>query len=197
MYIGYINYNRAVGMKSEIRIMFSLLFWITVLPLIGCSGMPTTSLYWGTNNGQFFTSDLNRAQQEIPFKIVVPEYFSGENKVELYPAITGPLRETQVEDKAEIEIRYTLEPGEDDSALVRMFEANSEISLGDTESNPHLEVIQVLNMQVLMREQGDFGLGQGIYFSFHSEELFFIVELYNMPYDEAIKLVESIIVQLE
>ncbi len=157
----------------------------------------TEAPYWATENGVFYTKDFDRAQKEIPFLIILPDYFPSKQEEMLLPDIKGPLRESQINGEIEIEIRYTLQPGLKDSGLIRIFETNLNFTLGDPELNPRLEVISIRNNQVLKIEQGDLGLGPGIWFSFNSNNIYFVVEIYNLPTEEAIKIVESMIKQIE
>ena len=195
-------------MKRASLVPCFLLLWILISSLSGCtnntlietppekSNISTTAPYWATMNGTFFTKDFDRAQEEIPFKIIVPNYFPSVETNTLLPDIRGPLRKTQLNGDVEIEIRYTLEPESENSGLIRMFETNKKLEFIDNDTNPNSVIITILNKKVLKKEQEDFGLGRGFWFGFSVNGISYIVEVYNIPFIEATKIVESIIIQL-
>lgn len=193
-------------MKKLIYAINLILFFIFILA--GCSINPensvtssdpdesSNSLYWATENGIFYTKDLARAQQEIPYKIILPDYFPGVQGV-LLPNIKGPLRGNTIHGGKEVEIYYTPKPNDDDSPLIRIFETDQDFSLGDPQLDPTLEKITIQNMQVLKRKGEDFGIGQSNNFSFNANGVYFVVEIYGYPENEAIKIIESMIKQME
>ena len=163
--------------------------WTIVIPPLTGSG----SLYWIEVQGRFSTNDLAKAQAEIPFNIVLPTYIPDERKDFLLPHIEGPLYVSS-NDNIEIIIRYPLYLGNDIPSHVFITERNSHISLGDPEVNPQLELIEIDGKSVT-KTRDDWGSGYGAYFSFSSNNIYFIVETLNLPTEEAMKVVKSLIQQ--
>jgi hypothetical protein len=139
---------------------------------------------------RFYTNDLARAQNRVPFPIVLPTYIPYKAERIAGPSIEGPLI-SESDNRTDIIVRYDVYLGEAWSQIF-ITEANYDYSLGDPELNPQLDLVDIGGKQVVT-EEGGHPLGPAKYFSFNSDNIYFVVESYNLPADEATKVVESII----
>ena len=78
--------------------------------------------------------------------------------------------------------------------IITIFESNYPLLLGDPELNPENEYVEIGEKR-LVKTEGNYSLGPGVVFSFEQDSIYFLVELFNFPYDEAVKVVESMIRQ--
>ena len=140
---------------------------------------------------RFYTNDLARAQDRVSFPIVLPGYIPDKAKRISLPWIEGPLI-AESDNETEVIVRYVIQLSDVASSEIFITESNYEQSLADPELNPYVAVTEIGGKQVLKTEF-DHLLGPAIYLSFSSDNIFFVVELYNFPTDEATKIVESII----
>lgn len=148
------------------------------------------SLYWNEFQGTFLTKNLARAQAEIPFTIILPTYLPKELE-DVFPDIKGPLLEYREGDEIEVHIYYLSYPITELPGII-IEERNHHLDLAGSE----LEHIKINGIQVFM-ETGDFVLGPGIWFNFSFNNIYYLVEIYNLTYEESIKVVESMINQLK
>jgi hypothetical protein len=150
-------------------------------------------LLQGCNPDHFYTHDLVKAQAKIPFPIIIPTYFPGNAKI-LLPAIEGIINKEN--NNIEVHIRYVLYLNSEAPSDIIIIESNHLFDLGDPKLNPQLVSTEILGRQVVMVEFNH-PLGPASAFSFNSGNIYFVVQLANFPTDEAIKIVESIIEQIE
>jgi len=77
---------------AKLRRAIWLTFLSAIIVGVGC-GSPTEPepLLWVEEGGLFYIRDLARAQEEIPFLIVVPSHLPSEGEDVKIPAIRGPL----------------------------------------------------------------------------------------------------------
>lgn len=197
-------------MKRPFELILLMLLCFTTFLYHGCcaeTGVDNTSpstpppaangsIYWMEAQGRFCTNDLARAQAEIPFTILLPTYIPDKREDAPLPQIEGPLRISSSDNEIEVIIRYLVYLGSDIPGHVFITERNSPISLGDPELDPELELIEICGKQVVKTE-GNFALGPGVWFSFNLDNIYFVVEVYNLPTEEAVKVVESLIEQAE
>jgi hypothetical protein len=184
---------------KERRYMMKLLkaAWLVLLSVIilnmnfGCQVSPET-LPWEEYNGQFCTLDLARAQEEIPFTIILPSYIPDEQTAPPLPDITGPLREYQCDDKVKVEILYIVDLGNETFGIIEIEENNYPVLPGDPELNPDLERIEICGREVIKTE-GNFSQGPGAIFFFSQDNIYFVTGLYNFPTEEALKVLESML----
>ena len=120
--------------------IYILLVIISVLFLSNCKhSTPTTDedLFWMEHQGNFYTQDIDRAQDNIPLKILLPEYLPGSGQIIPIPQIDGPLKESQDDiERVEINIKYAINTRHDLPALIIITESNSSYTLGEPELNP-------------------------------------------------------------
>ncbi|UCH50605.1 MAG: hypothetical protein JSV54_06185 [Chloroflexota bacterium] len=167
---------------------------------IQCLSFWNDTIYWLEVEDQFYTTDLARAQDKVPFPIVLPSYIPDKGKGIPLPSIKGPLIDsnmhTGLDNKIEININYSIDLSEEAGYLIRITECNYPYTIGDPKWDSDLESIEIEGKQVV-RAEFDHSLGPAIWFSFRSQNIYFVVESYNIPADEAMKIVESIIGQIE
>ena len=145
--------------------------------------------------GQFCTNDLARAQAEIPFTILLPTYIPDERQDALLPQIEGPLRTSDDDNEVEVIVRYAVYLDSDITGHIFIRERNSTLLPPDPELNPDYEYLDIRGKR-LVKTEGNFPLGSGIIFYFSHDNIYFVVETYNLSAEEALKVVESMIDQL-
>jgi hypothetical protein len=179
-----------------------IVFCLLLIILTGCPATtqptfpPPETLPWEEFDGQFYTRDLARAQEEIPFPIVLPSYVPDVRTDAPPPSITGPLKEYQHENKVEIEILYIVDLGSEIHGIIQINESNYSILPGDPELNPDLEPIEICGKEVIKTE-GNFSQGPGVIFFFIQESIYFYVGVYNFTSEDEVKIVESLIQPIE
>jgi hypothetical protein len=183
-------------MKKSLKTAWLALLSVIILSMcFGCQESSVT-LPWEEFNGQFYTRDLVRAQAEIPFTIVLPSYVPDERTDAPPPGITGPLTEYQYDDRVKVEILYLVDLGNEILGTIEIEEANYPVLPGDPELNPDLERIELCGKEVIKTE-GNFSQGLGVIFFFSRDNIYFVAGVYDFPAEEAIKIVESMIEQIE
>ncbi|MGD9116722.1 MAG: hypothetical protein PVJ61_06050 [Dehalococcoidia bacterium] len=179
-------------MTKLVKVALSALLGIIVLAIgSSCSTSPE-SLPWEESYGQFYTRDLARAQEEIPFPIVLPSYVPDERTDAPPPSITGPLREYQDDDRVKVEVLYFVDLGNEILGIIEIEENNYPVLPGDPELNPDLERIEVCGWEVI-KVEGDFQQGPGIIYFFSQDNIYFVVGIYDFPPGEAQKVIESML----
>jgi hypothetical protein len=154
------------------------------------------ALPWEVSGGRFYTLDLARAQEEIPFPIVLPSYVPDKRTDAPLPDITGPLKEYQTDDKVKVEILYIVDLGSEIHGIIQIEEVNYTLIPGDPELNPDLEPIEICGKEVIKTE-GNYSQGPGVKFYFNQDNIYFVVGVYNFTDEEAVKIVGSILEQLD
>ncbi|MFC2122217.1 hypothetical protein ACFLRP_00860 [Bacteroidota bacterium] len=149
------------------------------------------SIQWIEDGGLFYTTDIERAREEIPFSILLPNYFSDNVKYVSKPSIRGPLKAFRTSGKVSILIEYLVDFGLDEPSLILITETNHPIEPANTD-----KMVEIKGKSVVLWD-GNFSLGPGFFFFFNDGSTHFVVELYYFSYDEAFKIVESMIKQIE
>jgi hypothetical protein len=150
--------------------------------------------YWFVDlNGHFSTNDLQRAQKEIPFNIVVPNYIPDLFGSRYRYEFTGPFS-TNLGNAVKVRIQYW-----DGTHQILIEEYNrKETTIPTEELDPisyEISGIQVLRQitQYLSSSNTTEGLG----FYWNIDNLTFNVNSINIPEDEALKIVESLVKRLK
>ena len=165
-------------------------FWlITFVLLILLTGYSCQSLPWVERDELFHTIDLTRAQEEIPFTIITPDYIPMIRGDIRYPGITGTLKEYQINGKAGIDITYFTKY--DKESFIEIEEYNFPVTSGDPEINPGLEIVNMYNIEVV-RSVSEYDT----YFCFNKDEVYYLLHFQYVPLDEAEKVLESMLKQL-
>lgn len=161
---------------------------ITVLALVGNSCVPKP-LYWAEYaDGTFYTRDIVRAQQEMTFTIIVPDYMPEIKGVKL-PSITGNLKESSSDGKAKIMLLYPLKYS--DNSVITIIECNYVYTSLDPKLNPWLEVVNMQGKQVIRCINNEYSD-----FCFNEDGIYYVLFCRDVPATEAEKVVESILKQL-
>ena len=161
---------------------------------IGCDTHtpPDRTLPWEEYHGQFNTLDLARAQEEIPFPIVLPSYIPDKRQNPPPPNIRGPLGEFQYNDKVQIEVYYSVDFGGETYVTILIEESNYPVLPPDPKLNPGFEVMEIRGKEIITKE-GNFSPGPGVVFFFSQDQIYFVVHIYNLPTEEATKVVDSML----
>jgi len=168
---------------------------LTSVLLFGCSSnstSPSEPSKWWVYEGVFQTNSLHRAQEEIPFDIVIPAYIPYSNETNIQLNIIGPLNEGRVSDRITLEILYAIDLENDITGWIWIEEFNHKMLPPDTELNPRYENISISGRDVVITE-GNFPRGPGTVFHFNRDGIYFYVEISNFTREEAIKVVESML----
>ena len=188
-------------MKQLIKIASCAVAAATILsagcsyqPGSGTMGTPPTTLLWRETGARFDTKDLARAQEEIPFAIVLPSYVPGNqgDPATQLPQITGTLRAYQRDNRVQIEVFYIAELGRDTFGVVRIRAANYPVVPGDPETNPDNQYVEIAG-KTMIKTEGNFQEGPGIIFYFNQGGIYYEVGVYNFPSNDAFKVVESLV----
>jgi hypothetical protein len=167
-------------------IKFGLIFFIIIASSLSCT---TASTYWTEYKGMFYTTDIARAQEEMPFTIIVPDYMpemQGEVKL---PIITGTLKKSSGGGTAEIELLFYLTYA--DKSLIKLIECNYVYTSGDPELNPELEVVNMKGKRVIRAIRNEHST-----FYFNENGIYYILNCQYVPVAEAVKVLESMLKQL-
>lgn len=169
---------------------FSAILLVTLLlifPIVGCSR--TTQLSWQESDGRFYTNDLTRAQEEIPFPILLPTYVPGAQKGSTAPQVTGPLKAYQYDNKVKINVLYLVTQGDDVVGTIEINESNYAVTPGDPKTNPGLTSIEI-NGKAVIREGSP---PQSIYFYFNQDNIYVVAMIRDFNLDEATRVMQSMI----
>lgn len=200
-----VSYNKNVIMGTTTPLILVVLWIVFFGSLYGCSHtnpngyeIPSETssgiLPWVEYEGRFYTKDLERAQQEIPFSLLLPAYLPETGNGPYSPDINGPLRQTQ-NPNIMVEIKYDLGGESKTLKIVIIKEANVSYSLPDPALNPQLEQIEILGVSVVKTRE-DWSPDTDVYYSFNFEGIYYFIETHNLPNIEVYTMVESMIGQL-
>ncbi len=144
-------------------------------------------------NGHFHTDNVTLAQKKIPFTIVVPSYIPDVFVTNYQYEIIGPFKNI-LPNNIEVEIQYW-----DNRHQIYISEYNiKEIMLPNQEFKPIY--YSIAGIQVLKQITGfttSSGRIEGLGFYWNINNLTFKVEIFNIPEEEGIKIVESMIKQMK
>ena len=179
---------------KKIFLLASILIIVCLsLPLFfsGCTqGSDEETLWVIDSYGWFYTSELELAQQEIPFTIIVPTYLPDDLDPYKPYIINGTVKDASENENIEVWISYRAE-GE----LIIEIEENAQpfIMLPNPDLNP--VYLDIAGIQVLQQETHIYGedIIDGLSFDWNQNGLTFRVLVFSYSQDEAIKIVESMI----
>ena len=163
--------------------------------LLGCPQGSDEDYLWVVNSqGIFRTSDLERAQREIPFTIIVPEYLPDNLDPYSPYLIEGPVKGSSGNENIRVEVSYKAY-GKPEIDIIE----NSEKFL--MLPNPDLDPVylDIGGVQVLQQEAHMYGnpIIEGLHFDWNQSGRTFSVRIFEYSQDEGIKIVESMIKQIE
>jgi hypothetical protein len=151
------------------------------------------ALYWAEVQGRFYTKNLTRAQEEIPFPMVIPGYLPGKRNDTLLPDIAGPLKEYQHDHEVRIHILYVIDLGNEARGTIEIEESNFPVIPPDPRLDPGVEHVQIAGETVVKVSDNP----ESLQFFFNQNGIYFIVESHNLTDEEVLKIVESMIQQTE
>jgi len=175
--------------RKYIKKVLTLVFGL-ILVFVFSSCSTNNQIYWFVDaNDIFHTDNLELAQKEIPFVLVIPTYIPKVIGNEYYFEIRGPIRDLNSQN-IDVVIRY----GKDDYEI-DIREQNRAIVMNP---NPELEPVyfDIEGVQVLRQITAyhtGAGTTEGLSFNWNSDELTFRIEIYNISEEEGLKIVESMI----
>jgi hypothetical protein len=172
-------------------IIVCLVFFLVIT---SCENNSNRKIVWFKDpNGRFHTNDLKRAQKEIPFTIVIPNYIPdilGNNYVY---GIVGPFKD-DTNNSVSVQITYVQKDFQiyiSEYNVLRVIQPNDELK----PIYRDVDGIKVLQQEAQMA--GGSGIIEGLRFNWNRNRLSFEVVIYNIPEEEGIKIVESMITQTE
>jgi hypothetical protein len=179
-------------MRSKL-VYLGLILLLATLP--GCTQSSGEEIFWVVDSqGMFHTSDLERAQQEIPFTIILPTYLPDNLDPDSPYEIGGPVKGSSEDENVRVWISYKAE-GE---RLIEIEEnSRATIMLPTPSLNPvHLDIagIQVLQQDTYLYGETTI---EGLAFYWNQVGLTFSVLVFSYNQNEAIKIVESMIEQID
>jgi hypothetical protein len=192
--------NLIVGdeMKLDRGIMLLMAIALLTACLFGC-GSGSKELLWDTDRatGMFYTYDVERAQKEISFHIILPDYLPTD--LGQYPYVEGTLKDAWPADRLQVRIVYQVpEPG--NYAVIEIYEHNYEVIPPSSEENPQLFYIELGGIEVLVGPNDlplapytDITLIHGWDFWWNREATYFEVGAYGYDWETTSKIVESMI----
>lgn len=186
--------------------VMSVMVMLLCISISGCmSEVTDTQILEGTNNDaqtpsiiyqfidperHFNTDDINLAQQEIPFTIIVPSYIPECFGTDYLYEITGPYID-DYSDNIEVKIRYDKGDYE-----IHISEQSRKITIMP---NEELEPVyyEISGTEVLRQSAhwiSSSGTRNGLSFSWNPDGLTFRVVTFNVSEEDTMKIVESMII---
>jgi hypothetical protein len=167
-------------------IKFGLIFSIILISCICCV---QKSPQWMEGADRFFTLDIKRAQEEIPFTILFPSYLPNIQGDMRLVGIEGILKEYQNEGRALIIMVYS---AVHNASIIEISEFNYPVTSVNPDINPGLEKVNMQNKEVIR----DIGNDGSVYFYFNHDGIYYIIHFEYIPFEETEKVVESMLKQL-
>lgn len=184
-------------------VLLSAMLTLSALAVTSCNS-DMENLYWGVDEyGWFSTRDEQRAKEEIPF-LILPSYLPA--NLDLYPyrhpAIQGPLFDAVPDGERRIEIDYIRVYEPQGLGRIWIEECDQTIHPPDPALNPDVEHTEIAGIQVAASSDVQGVLSNsgrspvpGYKFWWMKNDISFVVGIYGYDYDEAERVVESMIVQ--
>jgi hypothetical protein len=162
---------------------------------VSCSERSSTapsSLPWRETGLRFDTTDLSRAQKEIPFPIRLPTYVpNNDRSPERLPQITGTLKVYQQNSRAEVEVFYLVSLGSSATGVIRVQERNYPIVPPDPKTDPRYQYVEIAG-RTAVSIVGDFSEGHGTKLYFEEGSLYFELGVYGFSQEEATTVAASL-----
>ena len=171
-------------MKKYITIIFVITISAILCWSCGFNSVSTPpKKFWFTDPPErFHTNDIQKAQEQIPFVIVLPRYLPKE--LEPFPhLIEGPIKEAQSGIGTEINMQYQAKTV--GSHMIYIREINETIISLPTASSKYVELhgIKVL----------EYDSSSGMHYSWNSNNIHYDTTVVAFNKEEARKIVESMI----
>jgi hypothetical protein len=168
---------------------------LLLTPLLACGSETAHRTYWFTDPpGRFHTNDVERAQEEIPFTIVLPTYLP-DGIGPLPYMIEGPVKGTSDEQTVRLMIRYQDDGGDHVMFIDEQNSSFYEHIVGFEGTFLDIAGIQVLEdeMDSPVISSSGMEIHQGLQYKWHLDGVDFDVDIFGYDRDEARKIVTSMI----
>jgi hypothetical protein len=149
------------------------------------------TILWVEYMNHFYTNDIDRAQQHIPFTLLLPGYIPTKEHNQPIPAIEGTLN-TSPNIKPEVMIKYGAWP----AGYISIKESTYPNVLEYPESNESYEQIEIDGKHTVIIKEKTSPLNN-CSFSFKGGDIYFIVDILNVSHEEALKVVDSMLQQIK
>lgn len=172
-----------------------LLLSFTLFSFTACSlesdgnRYPEPEPYWFADNNTFCTNDINRAQEEIPFLIILPKYLPED--IPPYPVtIEGPLKGTYTANKSvTLKIRYG------NNRVINIMEENNDAICWPSSEYNHvyynINGIDVLEQKLIISVEDK--VYESFHYTWNKNKISFMLMVYERSRSETRKVVESMI----
>jgi hypothetical protein len=157
---------------------------------LSCShNKPEFYTLWSEDSKSYRTNELNIAQQETPFKIVLPEYIP----IDLtpYPFIQGTAR-SEFSDTRPISIMYYRSGESFDPILIEEYNIPMENHPSDNPTYLNILNVEVLEETTTMPKDITVLIPCYIY-SWNNDNIHYYIRIVEYPKEECRKIVESMI----
>jgi hypothetical protein len=180
--------------NSQIKLTLPSITAVLVILLLfsSCNSDSSNEASWFRDpQGHFHTNDVERAQKEIPFTIILPQYLPEYMDPNLFKII-GPFKDAYLEG-IEIEIEYIT--GDN---LIYISEQNVRLVM---EPNEEMEPVyyNIAGTRVLRQQSFLYGASEtkeGLRFDWNQDGLTFAVSVFSISEEEGLKIVESMVKQI-
>jgi hypothetical protein len=178
-------------MKSVFNVILLLL--LGVILLLGGQGC-FHSTDFEIVDGHFYTFNREKAQEEIPFPIIMPGYIPTDKLgYSPKPLISGPLKKHQTGDGVEVRILFQVFYVGNMVIPYEIHEYNYPVLPPAPEDSPDLMYYEVSGVSVVSHEIQ----GQSTDYYFNYKSIYFVVNSYEITSEEVYKMIESMIAQFE
>lgn len=149
---------------------------------------------WVTDSsGAFTTNNIERAQEETPFRIIIPSYLPSGFFTD--PLLRGSLKGVVPEDNVSILLNYKTK--EAYGGMILIVEQSMTMLPPDPSLNPECMMIEIAGIETvecesklpLPKPDGT----AGFEFYWNQDGIFLIVSIYGYDHGESVKIVESMI----
>jgi hypothetical protein len=191
-------------MKTFYRIIYLILICLISIPWIfsSCGSENKTDVneptFWYIDPPNIFnTNNIERTQEEIPFRIIFPTYFP--DNLKSYPSIIqGPMRNTV--SRAEVVLTMQYKKKEEGTYLVFISEEGSPINVlpadGSRVTNLEFLGIQVLEeetQEVILPATGGQETPTSLHYFWNRDDIHYEVKIYEYASEVSRKIIESMI----
>jgi hypothetical protein len=183
---------------KQVKHRYKLIYLAVILLstiLLGCpQGSDEDYLWVVGSTGIFHTSDLERAQQEIPFTIIVPEYLPDDLDPYSPYLIEGPTKGSSGDKDIEVRVSYKAY-GKYSIDITE----NSELTLMLPNEDFNPIYLDIAGVQVLQQDEHGYGadaIQDGLRFDWNQNGRTYCVKSLSYSEDELAKIVESMIIQM-
>jgi hypothetical protein len=146
-------------------------------------------IMWAEYNGRYSTNNVTRAQHHVPFTILLPTYIPQIGETAPIPIIDGPLDYLNTTEK-EINIKYVVSL----TSYIVINESNYyQYGFGDNKDN---EMMEINGKQVIKSKENSSQI-RDHYFSYNSLSTHLKIYFHDIPAEEAMLVIESLIKQVD